>query len=84
VHVFKPSIPVEFTGFDLLLDGAQAGLNLLLLVSAYESRARKRCGMGNRSGDVISIQSPVERNGFAKALRNLATGLLNLPFRMAF
>jgi hypothetical protein len=40
--------------------------------------------MGNRPGDVVSIQSPVERDGFAKALCILATDLLNLPFGRAF
>ena len=69
VHVFERSFPFEFPGFDLLLDRAQSLLDLSPFIGSYDSRSGERCGVRDRSRNVISVQPPIERNGFAVALR---------------
>src|SRR5947208_14291000 len=42
--------------------------------------AGERRGMRDRPGDVVAIKPPIKRNGFAVALRNLRSGLVESAF----
>src|SRR5438874_6012606 len=50
------------------------------LGSGNDSGAGERRGMRDRPGDVVAIKPPIKRNGFAVALRNLRSGLVESAF----
>ena len=49
-------------------------------VASRLSGAGERRGMRDRPGDVVAIKPPIKRNGFAVALRNLRSGLVESAF----
>jgi hypothetical protein len=48
-------MPLEFTKFDLAFDCAQLVLDLLPLISGYDSSLSECCGMRNRPCNIVSI-----------------------------
>src|SRR5439155_530154 len=46
----------------------------------YDSRASERCGVRDRSGDIVAVQPPIKRDGFAVALRNFCSGFVESSF----
>src|SRR5439155_27295233 len=53
VHVFERSLPLEFSGVDLLLDRAQSVLDLLPFIAGYDSCLGERRGVHGRSRNII-------------------------------
>ncbi len=62
VHVFERAVPLEFARLDLFLDRTQSGLDLSAFGGRYGSRASERCGVRDRSGDIVAVQPPIKRN----------------------
>src|SRR5438093_6340901 len=51
-------------------------------VASRLSGAGEHRGIRDRPGDVVAIKPPIKRNGFAVAVRNLRSGLVESAFRI--
>src|SRR5438552_8533134 len=80
VQVIERAVPRELARLDFLPDREQSTLNFSALRRAYDSCARERCGVRDRPRDVVAIQLPIERDGFAVVLRNLSGGFVETSF----
>ena len=65
VHVFERFVPWKFAGANFFFDLAQAEFDFFLFGSGNDSGLCERDGVRNRAGNVVSIESMIERNRFA-------------------
>jgi hypothetical protein len=61
VDVFVGGDKAKLPGFDLLLDLAKTALHRAPLGGADQADARQHAGMGDRTKDVVAIETAVER-----------------------
>ena len=66
VHVLEGRSPAEFAGLDFAPDFLQAARDGLAFGAAQQADAREHGGMGQRAGDVVLPQAPVERDGLGE------------------
>jgi hypothetical protein len=74
VDVFKLSLELESTGFDVRTDLAQTGNDLLPFFLGDQSRRFERGGMGDRSFDVVTPEAPVEADRFTVTKKKIGGG----------
>src|SRR5690606_2039016 len=63
VHVFQIDAPVELSGFDLALDLLQTVDDGVTLGHGQHARLLKHGGVGDRTHDVVTVQTLVEVDG---------------------
>src|ERR1700730_4096920 len=71
MQIFQLRVPLKFSGRDLLLDGVQSLVDLVVIVRRNETGLRERSRMRDRAGHFVSIQTLIERNGLAALPRQL-------------
>ena len=80
MNIFQIGTEGELAIINFLLDGFQAGLDLLKFFGGQQPRFFQGRSVGNRSLDVELVQSPIERDRFSKPLNGRRSFLLKASF----
>src|SRR5437667_3778870 len=80
MHIFKRLVPLKFAGFNLLLDLAQSIVDLEAFVARNDADRGQSSSVRQRTGDIVLIKPPVERNRFSVTLRYIRRWLAESSF----
>jgi len=80
MQIFRLRVPLKFSGRDFLLNFAQSLLDLGKVLAVYDSGFKESSSVGDRASDIVPEQTPIERNGFAVALRHIGGRAIESSF----